>query len=90
MALKPPKVETGILGFEYFAARIAGNWPSSPRLYLGPATLVGTSSTAIVYHTRYYLESTLPGLLKILHFAPSPSKQWRVSRKVQKPAFKIS
>ena len=25
MALKPPKVETGILGFEYFAAQIAGN-----------------------------------------------------------------
>ena len=24
MALKPPKVETGILGFEHFAARIAG------------------------------------------------------------------
>ena len=34
MALKPPKVETGILGFEYFASWIAGNWPSSPCLYI--------------------------------------------------------
>ena len=39
MALKPPKVETGILGFEYFASWIAGNWPSSPRLYPVPGSL---------------------------------------------------
>ena len=50
MALKPPKVETGILGFEYFASGYRENCPllhpryyTSIRLYKTWKNLPGTS-----------------------------------------------